>query len=177
VVFQVRGVSGLKPVILTHVGRALTAQQEKTHGKYWSFPFFKSLEIFNQDKLLLDALARQQLEQFGLVLVEGFFDVAALVESGCLNVGALMGSHMTEKQMERVKFINSHVAIPKIIIFLDRDETGISGTEKAVALLRNNGFSVEAFDWSGLPVVKDKIRDAGDIAAKQLQWLRRQGRI
>jgi 5S rRNA maturation endonuclease (ribonuclease M5) len=177
VVFQVRGVSGLKPVILTHVGRALTAQQEKTNGKYWSFPFFKKLEIFNQDKLLLDALARQQLEQFGLVLVEGFFDVAALVESGCLNVGALMGSHMTEKQMERVKFINSHVAIPKIIIFLDRDEAGISGTEKAVALLRNNGFSVEAFDWSGLPVVKDKIRDAGDIAAKQLQWLRRQGRI
>ena len=123
-VFQVRGVSGLKPVILTHVGRALTPQQEKADGKYWSFPFFKRLEIYNQDKLLLDVSARQQVERFGLVLVEGFFDVTALIESGCLNVGALMGSHMTEEQMARVKFISSRVPIPKITVFLDRDEAG-----------------------------------------------------
>jgi transposase len=185
VVFQVRGVSGLKPVILTHVGRALTPQQEKTDGKYWSFPFFKRLEIYNQDKLLLDASARQQVERFGLVLVEGFFDVAALVESGCLNVGALMGSHMTKKQMARVKFISSRVPIPKITVFLDRDEAGITGTGKAVALLRSNGFSAEAFDWnqtlvqSGADLVKipATIRDAGDMSTKQLQWLRTQDKI
>jgi transposase len=184
-VFQVRGVSGLKPVILTHVGRALTPQQEKTDGKYWSFPFFKRLEIYNQDKLLLDALARQQVERFGLVLVEGFFDVAALVESGCLNVGALMGSHMTEEQMARVKFISSRVPVPKITVFLDRDEAGITGAEKAVALLRSNGFSAKAFDWnqsfeqSGADLVKipATIRDAGDMSPRQLQWLRKQGRI
>jgi hypothetical protein len=50
VVFQVRGVtendSSLEPVILTHVGRSLTAEQEKKHGKYWSFPFYKGLEIY-----------------------------------------------------------------------------------------------------------------------------------
>jgi transposase len=182
-VFQVRGVSGLKPVILTHVGRALTAQQEETDGKYWSFPFFKRLEIYNQDKLLLDAPARQQVERFGLVLVEGFFDVAALIESGCLNVGALMGAHMTEEQMARVKFISSHVPIPKITVFLDRDEAGIAGAEKAVALLRSNGFSAEAFDWnqtfeqSGAELLKipGTIRDPGDMSIKQLQWLRTQG--
>ncbi len=183
--FQVRGVSGLKPVILTHVGRALTPQQEKADGKYWSFPFFKRLEIYNQDKLLLDASARQQVERFGLVLVEGFFDVAALIESGCLNVGALMGSHMTEEQMARVKFISSHVPIPKITVFLDRDEAGIAGAEKAVALLQSNGFSAEAFDWnqtsepSGADLVKIPvtIRDPGDMSVRQLQWLRTQGRI
>jgi transposase len=184
-VFQVRGVSGLKPIILTHVGRALTPQQEKTDGKYWSFPFFKRLEIYNQDKLLLDASARQQVGRLGLVLVEGFFDVAALVESGCLNVGALMGSHMTEQQMALIKFISSHVPIPKITVFLDRDEAGITGAEKAVALLRTNGFLAEAFDWnqtfeqSGTDLVKipDAIRDAGDMSVRQLQWLRTQGKI
>jgi hypothetical protein len=183
--FQVRGVSGLKPVILTHVGRALTPQQEKTDGKYWSFPFFKRLEIYNQDKLLLDASARQQMERFGLVLVEGFFDVAALVESGCLNVGALMGSHMTEQQVARVKFISSRVPIPKITLFLDKDEAGIAGAEKAVALLRSNGFSAEVFDWkqtfeqAGTDLVKIPvtIRDPGDMSVRQLQWLRTQGRI
>ncbi|MBE9573065.1 MAG: toprim domain-containing protein [Proteobacteria bacterium] len=184
-VFQVRGVSGLKPVILTHVGRALTPEQEETDGKYWSFPFLKRLEIFNQDKLLLDASARQQVERFGLVLVEGFFDVAALVESGCLNTGALMGSHMTEEQMALIKFISSRVPISKITVFLDRDEAGITGAEKAVALLRSNGFSAQAFDWnqtfepSGLSLAKipAAIRDAGDMSPRQLQWLRRQGRI
>jgi len=184
-VFQMRGVSGLKPVILTHVGRALTPQQEKTDGKYWSFPFFKRLEIYNQDKLLLDASARQQVERFGLVLVEGFFDVAALVESGCLNVGALMGSHMTEQQMALINFISSHVPIPKITVFLDRDDAGITGAEKVVALLQTNGFSAETFDWnqtferSGADLVKipAAIRDAGDMSVRQLQWLRTQSRI
>ena len=184
-VFQVRGVSGSKPVILTHVGRALTPQQEETAGKYWGFPFFKRLEIYNRDKLLLDASARQQVERFGLALVEGFFDVAALVESGCLNVGALMGSHMTEQQMARIKFISSRVPIPKITVFPDRDEAGINGAEKAVALLRANGFSAEAFDRnqtcerSGADLVEipATIRDAGDMSVRQLQWLRTQGKI
>jgi len=184
-VFQVRGVSGLKPIILTHVGRALTPQQEKADGKYWSFPFFKRLEIYNQDKLLLDPEARQQVEQFGLVLVEGFFDVAALIESGCLNVGALMGSHMTEEQMAGVKFISSQVTIPKVTVFLDRDEAGIAGAEKAVALLRTNGLSAEAFDWNhvfkqlgaDLVEIPTAIRDPGDMSVRHLQWLRTQDRI
>jgi DNA primase len=188
-VFQIRGVregsSGLKPVVLTHVGRALTQEEEKTNGKYWSFPFLKGLEIYNQDKLLLDSMARRQLEKYGLVLVEGFFDVAAMVSSGCLNVGALMGSQMTDKQVARLKFISSRVAIPKIKLFLDRDKTGIDGTKKAVVKLKDNGFAVEIFDWEqtfnrpGLPPVKipPSIKDPGDMSATQLQWSRKHGKI
>ena len=178
-VFQVRGPSG---AILTHVGRALTPSQEKTNGKYWSFPFFKKLEIYNQDKLLLDVSARHQVEQFGLVLVEGFFDVAALVESDCLNVGALMGAHMTEQQVARLEFIRSQIQIPKITVFLDRDKTGISGAQKTVALLQKNGFTAEAFNWDQTFVpsgckIPAAIIDPGDMAPKQLQWLREQGKI
>ena len=55
-VFQIRGLpemqDNLRPIILTHVGRALTAEQKALNGKYWSFPFKKNLEIFNQDKLI-----------------------------------------------------------------------------------------------------------------------------
>ena len=178
-VFQVRGLSS---AILTHVGRALTPQQEKTNGKYWSFPFFKRLEIYNQDKLLSDTPARQQVDRLGLVLVEGFLDVAALVESGCLNVGALMGAHMTEQQVGRVKFISSRIPIPKITVFLDRDEAGMIGTQKTVAVLRKNGFLSEAFDWdqplgpSDLKI-PPTVMDPGDMSPRQLQWLREQGKI
>ena len=178
-VFQVRGVSG---AILTHIGRALTPLQEQTNGKYWSFPFFKKLEIYNQDKLLSDASAKDQVQRLGLVLVEGFFDVAVLVESGCLNVGALMGSHMTEQQTSRIKFISSHIKIPKITVFLDRDEAGVIGAQKTVAMLRKNGFSAEAFDWNqtlGPSFVKIPmaIMDPGDMSLRQLKWLRKQGNI
>jgi len=178
-VFQVRGVTG---AILTHIGRALTPRQEKTNGKYWSFPFFKKLEIYNQDNLLSDASAKDQVQRLGLVLVEGFFDVAVLVESGCLNVGALMGSHLTEQQVARIKFISSHIEIPKITVFLDRDEAGMIGARKAVAVLRKNGFSAEAFDWnqtlgSSFVKIPVAIMDPGDMSLRQLTWLRKQGNI
>jgi len=175
VVFQVRGVSvngsDLKPVILTHIGRALTLEQERTDGKYWGYPFFKGLEIYNQDKLVLDPRARYQVEHFGLVLVEGFFDVAALVGSGLLNVGALMGSQMTLKQVTRLKSISSRVVIPKITIFLDRDKAGIAGSEKALSILGNNGFSADIFDWN---LVSEATKDPGEMSAKQLKWLRKE---
>ena len=189
IVFQIRGIektpSGLRPIILTHAGRALSPKQESSNGKYWSFPFYKSLEIFNQDKLLLDTLALQQVKQYGLVLVEGFFDVAALVGAGCLNVGALMGAQITKQQIERINFIDSVVKIPQIMMFLDRDKAGISGTSKSIALLRENGFEVEEFDWDqqfnrpgSTPVtIPDGIRDAGDMALKQLRWLRQHKKI
>jgi hypothetical protein len=178
VVFQVRGVSqngsDLRPVILTHVGRALTREQEETEGKYWSYPFYRGLEIYNQDKLLLDPRAKFQVAHFGLVLVEGFFDVAALVEAGLLNVGALMGAQMTDKQVARLKFIGSRVAIPKITIFLDKDQAGTVGSEKALFLLRSNGFSVDLFDWN---LASETTKDPGEISVKQLKWFRKEGKI
>ena len=53
-VFQIRGVKenghGLEPIILSHTGRALAPEQENSDGKYWSYPFRKGLEIYNQDQ-------------------------------------------------------------------------------------------------------------------------------
>jgi 5S rRNA maturation endonuclease (ribonuclease M5) len=183
IVFQIRGIekigSQLKSIILTHTGRALSPEYEDLDGKYWSFPFHKSLEIFNQDRLMLDTSAHQQIKQYGLILVEGFFDVAALIGAGCLNVGALMGAQVTEPQVERIKFIDSVVKVPKIMMFLDRDAAGVSGTKKSIALLQKNGFEVEQFDWAQLfdrtdsiPVkIPINIQDAGDMSLTQLRWL------
>jgi transposase/5S rRNA maturation endonuclease (ribonuclease M5) len=188
-VFQIRGVEndhcGFKVIILSHAGRALTSEQEHQHGKYWSFPFRKGLEIYNQDNLLLDLRAHQQIRQYGLILLEGFFDVAALIGGGCLNVGALMGAQITAQQVARLKEISAAVEISKIMIFLDRDEAGSIGTRKSRSLLQENGFEVETFDWNqhfkrsdGMSVsIPDSIRDAGDMSSKQIQWLRQQNRI
>jgi len=181
-VFQLRGVDqDLNPFIISHIGRALTDQQSASDGRYWGFPFSKKLEIYNQDKLLLDPLAREQVEHFGLVLVEGFIDVAALVSAGCFNAGGLMGSHITIEQVYRLKFLASHITIKEINLFLDRDEAGYKGTRRAVSLLKQNGFAVREFDWDQkferpgcLPVgIKPLIKDPADMSGAQIKYLRK----
>lgn len=181
-VFQVRGISqDLQPLIIGHVGRAVTDQQIASDGRYWGFPFYKKLEIYNQDKLLTDPLAKEQVERFGLILVEGYFDLAALVSAGCLNVGALMGAHITVEQIEKLKFIASHVPIRDINLFLDRDEAGQKGTRQAVSLLTQKGFTVKTFDWdqkferSGCPpvAIKPSIKDPADMSSDQIKYLRK----
>ncbi len=185
-VFQVRGVNqDLKPVVLSHVGRALTKEQSAADGRYWGFPFSKKLEIYNQDKLLLDPMAKKQVEQHGLTLVEGFFDVAALVSAGCLNAGAIMGANLCEEQVHRLQFLASHIKISIVNLFLDRDRAGKEGSLKAASLLKRHGFIVSVFDWNQkferpgcLPVgITSGIKDPADMSESQLRYLRKTGII
>lgn len=188
-VFQVRGIRenghGLQPIILSHTGRALSREQEESDGKYWSYPFRKGLEIYNQDHLLLDGEAVRQASTFGLVLVEGFFDVAKLVEAGCRNVGALMGTHISLEQIERLTWICSKIGPPRIVLFLDRDQAGRDAARKAEEQLRRHDFEVSVFDWDRnmswngqVPEsIPDSIQDPGDMSVEQLQSLRNQGII
>jgi transposase len=177
-VFQIRGLKenghGLEPIILSHTGRALAPEQEDADGKYWSYPFRKGLEIYNQDHLLLDPEAGRQMSSFGLILVEGFFDVAKLVEAQCRNVGALMGAYISVEQIERLTWIRSRVGFPRIVLFLDRDEAGRNGARQASDQLCRHGFEVSTFDWDRkqIPAV---IKDPADMSVEQLQQLRVQG--
>jgi hypothetical protein len=89
---------------------------------------------------------------------------------------------MAEQQASRIKFISSHIEIPKITVFLDRDDAGMIGTQKTVAVLRKHGFSAEAFDWnqtlgSSFVEIPMAVMDPGDMSPKQLKWLREQGKI
>jgi DNA primase len=178
-VFQIRGVKengqGLQPIILSHTGRALLPQQESSDGKYWSYPFRKGLEIYNQDQLLLDPEAGRQVSTYGLVLVEGFFDAAKLVEAGCRNVGALMGAHISAEQIERLRWIRSRIVFSRIVLFLDRDEAGRKGTCRAVELLAES-FEVGVFDWVRT-LIPYSVKDPADMSLEQLQFLRMQGCI
>ena len=177
-VFQIRGIKEnghrLEAVILSHTGRALAPEQENSNGKYWSYPFRKGLEIYNQDHLLLDSEAGRQMTTFGLILAEGFFDVAKLVEAGCRNVGALMGAHISVEQIERLIWIRSRMGFPRIVLFLDRDEAGRNGARQASDRLRHHGFEVSTFDWdrNQIPAA---IKDPADMSVEQLQQLRVQG--
>lgn len=188
-VFQVRGLRDnghdLQPIILSHSGRALTREQEESDGKYWSYPFRKGCEIYNQDNLLLDEQACRQANTLGLVLVEGYFDVAKLVEAGCRNVCALMGSHITAEQIERLEWMRSRIGFPRVSLFLDRDQAGREGARQAGERLRRHNFDVNVFDWDrsmprdgqGHEPILGAIQDPSDMPVEQLHNLRKQGII
>jgi transposase/5S rRNA maturation endonuclease (ribonuclease M5) len=182
VVFQIRGVSenggGLKPVILSHAGRALNREQEARDGKYWCYPFHKGLELYNQDLILLDEEAGRQTNMFGLIVAEGFFDVAKLVEAGCRNAVALMGAAISEKQIERLVWMNEKVRFPRVVLFLDRDQAGKKASRQIREQLSGRGFSVVIFDWERfLPVDAQQegaIQDPAEMTVAQIQTLRTQ---
>jgi DNA primase len=189
VVFQIRSLRenghGLEPVIVSHSGRALSREQEEAHGKYWSYPFRKGWEIYNQDQLLLDEQARDQLQRFGLILVEGFFDVAKLVEAGCRNVGAPMGTALSTEQIERLAWIRERVGFPHLLLFLDRDPAGRQAMEQLRPRLLHQGLSATLFDWdqklacegSGAEPIAEGIQDPADMPADLVRRLRLQGTL
>jgi DNA primase len=111
------------------------------------------------------------MSTFGLILVEGLFDVAKLVEAGCRNVGALMGTHMSIEQIERLVWIRSRVGFSRIVLSLDRDEPGRKGACQAFDRLRQHDLEVSIFDWesAGIPYT---VKDPADMSVEQLQSLR-----
>jgi transposase/5S rRNA maturation endonuclease (ribonuclease M5) len=188
-VFQIRSIrengKQLDPVIVSHTGRALSQEQEDRDGKYWSYPFRKGLEIYNQDRLVLDDQARDQLGKFGLILVEGFFDVAKLVQAGCRNVGALMGTSISVEQIQRLLWIRNRVPFLNILLFLDRDQAGQKAAGKIHQQLDRHKLAATVFDWNqkislngqSLEPIPASIQDPADMRVGQLRALRRQGII
>ena len=192
IVFQVRGVEEkygeLKPVILSHIGRATTKEQADDNGK-WRFykGFRKSLELYNIDKLLLNEIARQQVVTTGHVLiVEGPFDVAKCWEAGIFNIAATFGADFSGSQMERLHCIQEHLKPQGYKIWFDRDEAGTSAQNGALTKLAENGFSAEGFDWEQVfrntktdqtIVIPEHIKDPCDMSVRQLRWLRANGVI
>lgn len=194
-VVQVRGLrnenGALLPVILTHMGRATTAEQEAEHGKWWMYPGFrKSRELYNIDRTILDDTASRQAAETGHVLVvEGAFDVAQLSAAGISNAVATFGAHVSPDQLPCFDLLASQLGVERFLVFYDRDQAGGNpekqGFKQAAEMLLDRGFEVRTFDWSrGFPsprrgevTIPASIGDPGDFTVGQLRWLRAQGAI
>ena len=187
-VFQVGGIAvdGARRVILTHLGRAATPEQE-ADGK-WRFyrGFNPSLELYNLDNLILDPVAAEQAAATGSVLlVEGAFDVAKCVEAGVLNVVASFGARLSARQGEILRDTLTWLDASRVVVFYDRDPAGEKAAVAAIARLRDLGVSAAPFDWAqrfegggrkgiGIP---GSISDPCDFRVEQLRWLKGRGLI
>lgn len=210
-VFQVRGIEEqedgyLRPVILTHMGRATTREQEQgPWGKWYLYPGFRQrLELFNLDQVVLDDEAEAQISATDHVLVvEGPMDVAKLYAAGVRNVVATFGAHLSPEQIQRLDLISEMTGVGRFLFFYDRDQAGVSGMEKALGVFSGDSRTVQelghprwvegvvadleadGFDWNqtwsspqrSQVGIPEEITDPAEFSVEQLQWLRRQGLI
>ena len=190
-VFQIRGLSvdaddNAQPVILSHIGRATTEEQEHATGKWLFYAgFHASLELYNQDKVALDPEARRQAAEGGrLILVEGCLDVAKLWSAGIRNTVASFGAHLSEEQAARLRLLSDRLGTDGVLVFFDRDQDGSEpnrqGAQRAVDLLQGTGLDAAEFDWGiqfrdrrrGAVGIPETITDPCEFTAEQLRWLR-----
>lgn len=187
VVFQIRGIGtdeagDLVPVVLSHIGRATTQEQEEKDGKWSHYGgFYKSLELYNLDKLFFDIEARKQIEQTGRILVvEGCFDVAKLIEAGILNTVATFGAFASDEQIELLNHYAHLLGAREVLIWTDNDKAGQLGLEKTLVASKEAPVAYRGFDWGmmfdsttrGKVGIPEGINDPGSMSIKQLQWLR-----
>lgn len=193
-VFQIRGVresdtGTLEAAVLSHIGRATTEEQEREGGK-WHFyaGFHASLELYNQDMVVLDAAAVHQAHETGHVLiVEGCFDVAKLWSAGIRNVVAAFGAHLSGEQVARLQWISERSGTNRVLVLFDRDQDGSEpnrqGAQRAVELVRSAGLEADSFDWGmqfrdrrrGTVGIAKTITDPCELTIEQVRWLRDKG--
>ena len=118
-----------KGELVAYAGRAVDRAMEEREGKY-KFPkdFRKGLELFNLHRVA-KALHRGE----GLILVEGFFAVFRLYELGYKNVVALMGSSLSDEQLDLLKSVLGSRS--RVVLLFDSDEAGVACTKDVLARL------------------------------------------
>lgn len=138
--------------LVAYAGRRLRQKTIHQRGKY-VFPrgFRKELELFNFHR------ARSVMETEGLVLVEGFFTVMHLAESGIHNAVAVMGSSISRAQCDLV------AQAPEVTILFDGDEAGQVGGNHAEGVLKKR--------TRVRTVALTHDLDPDDLSPRTLRWL------
>ena len=176
-VFQIRsmieGADGvLRSVIVSHMGRAIGKQAEQQGGK-WRFygNFHKSLELYHLDRLVCtdqdETRAQAQLcKTQTVILCEGCFDVAALVEAGFYTAIASFGAHLSNAQIDKLALLRLFAPDLRVLIWYDRDQAGQAGAKQAGLQLQQAGFEVSIFDWAR--VKNHMLEDISEFSSPEI---------
>lgn len=141
--------------LVAYAGRWAGAPPNADTEKYRLPPNFrKSLELFNIDRAIKEASDEP------LVVVEGFFDAIKLHQNGWRKVVAMMGSKMSDGQIELIR--RNDALNGRVIVMFDEDEAGRTGREDAASRLAKFCFvKTHVFDKAGMQpehLTSDEIR-------------------
>jgi DNA primase len=139
ITFPIRNEGGR---VIAFTARALEAD-DKSGPKYLNSPetslYTKGHVLFNLDK------AKQAIRQLEYaLLVEGQMDCISVYMAGIGNVIATSGTAFTEAQ---ARLLGRHTR--QVFVNFDPDTAGANATEKSIALLIEEGFSVKIVTLEG----------------------------
>jgi DNA primase len=119
--------------LVAYAGRWPGNEPPEGEGKYKLPPgFHKSLEMFNLHR------AKACAREHGLILVEGFFDVMRLHQSGVCHAVALMGSTLSDAQEQRIlDAVGPH---GRVTLCFDGDPSGQAATQDILERLSRHVF-------------------------------------
>ena len=150
-------------------GRVLDLEGSKSHGisKYINSPetltFVKSRTVFGLD------VAKESIFDSGVaILVEGYFDVISLHNAGIYNSVAIMGTSISEQQIQSICDCGKMKGKEgmQIVLLFDKDKAGVDATRRmCLQTLSQISISVDvrigSFEASeNLPA---SIKDASDL--------------
>ena len=92
--------------------------------------FCRKFELYGQESLDRPEL-QESLQNNGLLIVEGFWDVLRLRQLSIASVG-IMSNHITDEQLARVVKMAQTKAAGRIAIMFDADEKGDEGAKDAL---------------------------------------------
>jgi len=119
--------------LVAYAGRWPDNEPPEGEGKYKLPPgFHKSLEVFNLHR------AKACAREHGLVIVEGYFDVMRLSESGICHAVALMGSTLSEAQEKLI--VEAVGPQGRVTLCFDGDQSGQTATQDALERLSQHVF-------------------------------------
>ncbi|MES3497358.1 DNA primase [Mycoplasmoides gallisepticum] len=141
VIFPIKNSDGQ---VVGFSGRAI---DENNEIKYLNTPetdyFIKGHNLYNYSSLELDE------NNSTIYLCEGYMDVIALYQIGIKNAVAIMGTALTDQQIELIKAKLNQ--IKRIVLALDNDESGKKATITCIKLLtRKRVHNLYQLDYSDL---------------------------
>ncbi|AAP56740.2 DNA primase [Mycoplasmoides gallisepticum str. R(low)] len=141
VIFPIKNADGQ---VVGFSGRAI---DENNEIKYLNTPetdyFIKGHNLYNYSSLEFDE------NNSTIYLCEGYMDVIALYQIGIKNAVAIMGTALTDQQIELIKAKLNQ--IKRIVLALDNDESGKKATITCIKLLaRKRVHNLYQLDYSDL---------------------------
>ena len=157
VMFPIHDVGGR---VIGFGGRILTANKDKKDPKYQNSP---ESEIYDKKKTLYGIYFAKNaiIKADECILVEGYFDVLRMHQSGIENVVASSGTSLTEEQ---IKLINRYTK--NITILYDGDAAGQKASLRGTDMILAAGMNVRVVS---LPPEHDPDTFAKDYPIEEVQ--------
>jgi len=149
--FPIRDISGRT---VAFGGRSLGDEEPKYINSPETPAYTKGDHLYGLD------LAREAIRREGFaVVVEGYLDLAALLQAGLANAVASLGTAFTPTQARLLARSTN-----RVVFSYDGDAAGATATARSVDLLLERGFEVRVVDLPGGLDPDDFIRERGAAA-------------